>query len=54
MGCSRRKKAGEIADSIRESNNAMAGVTLGQVCAAGLVVLDVASHGCSRRGLGIG
>ena len=28
----------------------MAGVTLGQVCAAGLVVLEVACHSCPRRG----
>lgn len=26
------------------------GVTLGQVCASGLVVLEVACHSCSRRG----
>jgi hypothetical protein len=50
VGYSRRKEAHEIAESIRESNNAIAGVTLSQVCAGGLVVLEVACYGCSRRG----
>jgi hypothetical protein len=45
---SRRKGLREIADSIRESNAHM--VVLGQVCAAGVVTLDVACHSCPRRG----
>jgi hypothetical protein len=39
-GYSRRKELREIADSIRESNARIAGVTLGQVRASGLVVLE--------------
>ncbi|MGH9345478.1 MAG: hypothetical protein ACRD19_17155 [Terriglobia bacterium] len=50
MGSSRRKELREIADGIRESHARIAGVTLGQVCAAGVVVLDVACHSCPRRG----
>ena len=50
MGYSRRKELREIAESIRESNARIEGATLGQVCAAGVVVLEVACHGCPRRG----
>jgi hypothetical protein len=50
VGYSRRKELREMAESILESNARIKGVTLGQVCAAGVVVLDVACHGCPRRG----
>ena len=50
MGYSRRREAREIAESIEESNRRIAGVTLGQVCAAGFVMLDVSCHVCPRRG----
>ncbi|MFL6446191.1 MAG: hypothetical protein ACJ746_00585 [Bryobacteraceae bacterium] len=50
MGSSRRREAREIAGWIAESNKAIEGVTLGQVCAAGLVVLEVQCHQCPRKG----
>jgi hypothetical protein len=50
VGYSRRKESREIADSIEESNRQIAGITLGHVCAAGVVVLNVSSHNCPRRG----
>ena len=50
MGYRKRQALREIAESIQESNTRIAGVTLGQVCAAGLAVLDVACHSCPRRG----
>ena len=50
VGYSRRREAREIAESIDESNRRIAGVTLGQVCAAQLVVLEVSCHVCPRRG----
>ncbi len=50
MGYSRRREAREIAESIEESTRRIAGVTLGQTCAAGLVMLDVRCHVCPRRG----
>lgn len=40
----------EIAFAIREANKAIAGVTLGQVCAAGTVFLEVACYECKRKG----
>src|SRR3954447_15269213 len=50
MGYSRRREAREIADAIDESNRRVAGVTLGTVCSANLVMLEVACHSCPRRG----
>ena len=50
MGYSRRREAREIAESIEESNRRIVGVTLGQVCAAGFLMLDVSCHVCPRRG----
>jgi hypothetical protein len=50
VGYNRRRELREIVDYIRESDNRIAGVTLGQVCAAGVVTLDVACHSCPRRG----
>ena len=50
MGYSRRREMREIAESIRESNQSIAGVILGQICAAGIVVLEVSCHVCPRRG----
>jgi hypothetical protein len=40
----------EITDRIKESNANIAGVTLGRVCAAGMVFLDVSCHAFARRG----
>jgi len=50
VGYSRRREAREIAEAIDESNRRIAGVTLGQVCAANLAVLEVSCHVCPRRG----
>lgn len=40
----------EIAFATREANAAIAGLTLGQVCAAGTVSLEVACYECQRKG----
>jgi hypothetical protein len=50
MGYSRRREAREIADAIDESHRRIAGVTLGTVCSANLLMLEVACHSCPRRG----
>jgi hypothetical protein len=50
MGYSRRREARDIADAIDESNRRIAGVTLGVVCSANIVMLEVACHSCPRRG----
>jgi hypothetical protein len=50
MGYSRRREAREIAESIEESQRAIAGVTLGEICSRGMIMLDVACHSCPRRG----
>ncbi len=50
MGYSRRREDRLIADEIEESNRQIADVTLGQVCAANILFLDVRCHVCSRRG----
>jgi hypothetical protein len=50
MGVNRRKAEMEIAIAIREADKAISGMTLGQVCAAGVVSLEVACYQCSRRG----
>ena len=41
VGYSRRREAREIAEAIEDANRRIAGVTLGQVCAANLVVLEI-------------
>jgi hypothetical protein len=50
VGYSRRKEARELVEVIEESNARIQGVTLGQLCASGTVVLTVACHRCPRRG----
>jgi len=50
VGYSRRREDREIAESIAESNRRISGVTLGQVCAAQLIVLDVSCNVCPRKG----
>jgi len=50
MGYSRRRELRELTDRIRESDARIEGVTLGQVCAGGMVMLEVACHCCPRRG----
>jgi hypothetical protein len=50
MGYSRRKEAREIVESIESADRAAAGRTLGALCAAGVMVLDVACYTCPRKG----
>jgi hypothetical protein len=50
MGHRRRKEDLEIFNCTMSSNRDIAGVTLGQVCSANVVMLDVACHRCARRG----
>ena len=50
MGYSRRKEARENVEQIDEANRRITGITLGQVCAAGIVTLNMACYGCRRRG----
>ncbi len=50
MGYNRHREDREIADAIEQSNRRIMGVTLGQVCAADLVVLEVSCHVCRRHG----
>jgi len=40
----------EIAFAIREANEAISGLTLGQICAFGVVSLEVQCYRCPRRG----
>jgi hypothetical protein len=50
VGYSRRKEAQEIVDTVKEADRKIQGVTLGQLCAANMAVLDVACFRCQRRG----
>lgn len=45
-----RKAKMETTFAIRAANEAIAGMTLGQVCATGTVFLEVACYQCPRRG----
>ena len=40
----------EIAESIDQATRAIGAVTLGQVCASGVVMLEVACRRCPRKG----
>lgn len=50
MGHSSRKEAWEIVEAVREADRAYGETTLGQVCACGIVTLDVGCYHCARRG----
>jgi len=50
MGYSRRRELLEIAQAIVESNRQIDGITLGQICAAGAVMLEVSCHCVPKAG----
>ena len=50
MGYSRRKEAWEIIEAIRDADRALGTLTLGDICARGVVTLNVACQACQRCG----
>ena len=50
MGTSRRREERDVADAIDKANRYIADMTLGRVCSAGIVRLDIACYQCPRRG----
>jgi hypothetical protein len=49
-GSTGARRKWEITFAIRDADKAISGITLGQVCAAGVVSLEVACYRCKRKG----